>query len=75
MLRTIGRSFFRQSEMKSFDDIRLLLEAELRAAMDAHEIESVYPHQTREAMVRAIDRYRSFVRHGLIPEDLSEDGT
>lgn len=59
--------------MKSFDEIKSLLERELHVAMDARERDFLHQRQTSEAMLRAIDRYKRFVLHGVMPEDLADD--
>jgi hypothetical protein len=59
--------------MKSYDDIRSMLEAELEEAMTRHEGETLHRHHTGAALAEAIDRYRRFTNHGIIPEDIAED--
>jgi hypothetical protein len=59
--------------MKSYDEIRLMLEVELEEAMTRHEGETMHRHHTGGALAKAIDRYRRFVNHGIIPEDIADD--
>jgi len=60
-------------DMKSYDEIRSMLEAELEEAMTRHEGETLHRHHTGAALIKAIDRYRRFTNHGIIPEDFDED--
>jgi len=48
-------------------------EAELEEAMTRHEGETLHRHHTGAALAEAIDRYRRFTNHGIIPEDIAED--
>jgi hypothetical protein len=59
--------------MKSYDEIRSMLEAELEEVMTRHEAETLHRHHTGAALAKAIDRYRRFVNHGIIPDDLADD--
>ena len=58
--------------MKSYDEIRSMLEAELEEAMTRHEGETLRRHHSGAALATAIDRYRRFVNHGIIPEDIAD---
>jgi hypothetical protein len=59
--------------MKSYDDIKSMLDAELGAAITAHERELLNRHRTGEALASARERYDRFTLHGMIPEDFAED--
>lgn len=59
--------------MRSFDEIKSILENELITAIEANQREATHGHHSREAVTRAIERYKRFVEHGMIPEDLADD--
>jgi hypothetical protein len=60
-------------DMKSYNDIKFILENDLRKAAAAHECEVLDPVRTSEALAKSIERYDRFVLHGMIPEDFIED--
>ena len=49
-----------------------MLEAELEEAMTRHEGETLSRHHSGAALATAIDRYRRFVNHGIIPDDIAD---
>ena len=59
--------------MKSHDDIRFILDAELSEAVTAHERALQNQNLTGEAVAKARERYDRFVLHGMIPDDLRDD--
>ena len=58
----------------SYDEIRSVLEAEMDEALKRHQAEEQDTDRTGALLARAIDRYRQFSDHGLIPDDFQEDG-
>ena len=56
--------------MKSYDDLKSILEAELSKAVANHERER---HRTGEALAEAVDRFQRFALHGMIPEDITDE--
>ena len=59
--------------MKSYGQIKAILEAELNRAIEEHEDETTEPGRTGAAVEWARERYERFALHGMIPEDFSED--
>ena len=59
--------------MKSYDEIKTILEAELEKAMANHDREALDRHRTGAALARALDHYNRFARDGLVPEHLSNE--
>jgi hypothetical protein len=59
--------------MKSYDDLKSRLEAELSKAVTNHECEIAERHRTGEALATAVDRLQRFVLHGMIPEDITDE--
>lgn len=57
--------------LKSYDEIKAILEAALNEASAAHE--ALNEHSTRELLAKAHERYTRFILHGMIPEDLSDE--
>ena len=56
--------------MKSYDEIRDHLQAQLDEATERHAREG--SEETRTAVESARDRYERFVLHGMIPDDLAD---
>lgn len=59
--------------MKSYEEIRAILEGELNVARATHESEILNRDRTEKALARAQDRYDRFTLHGMIPDDFNED--
>jgi hypothetical protein len=56
--------------MKSYDEIREHLQAELDRAMELHSRENTTETQIELRMAQ--ERYNRFALHGMIPHDISE---
>ena len=59
--------------MKSYDEIKTILESELNEAVAIHERETLNREHTGAAVERANERYSRVALHGMIPEDFIED--
>lgn len=59
--------------MKSYDNIRSILDAALSEAVTAHERGLLNKRVTGDAVVKARERYDRFVLHGMIPDDVGDD--
>ena len=59
--------------MSPDDEIAAILDTALSEAMAIHEGEVLNRHRTGAALAQALERYNRFTRHGMIPEDLSDD--
>lgn len=59
--------------MKSYDEIKAILEAELKEATANHDRESLDRNRTGAALERALDHYNRFTLHGVVPEHLSDE--
>jgi hypothetical protein len=59
--------------MKSYDDMKSILEAQLSRAVTNHECEITERHRTGEALAVAVERLQRFVLHGMIPEDITDE--
>jgi len=57
--------------LKSYDQIKAALEAELREAKKLHEREILNRLVTRRAVRNAFKRLQRFALHGMIPEDFA----
>jgi hypothetical protein len=59
--------------LKSYDEIKAILDLELSDAMERHEREGLNWHHTGKLLAEALEHYNRFTLHGMIPEDLKED--
>ena len=57
----------------SYDEIRSVLESQVEEAMKRCECERPHTPQADTLLRQAIERYRQFAEHGLIPEDFPQD--
>ena len=59
--------------MKTYDEIKTVLESALSEANANHEREASYRYRTAELLAEARDRYERFALHGMIPDGFEED--
>jgi hypothetical protein len=59
--------------MKSYDEIKTILEAELEEAKANHDREALDRHRTGITLARVLDHYNRFTLHGVVPEHLSDE--
>ena len=69
----MGPGLHKRSSMRSYDEIKSLLEQRVDQALFRHKNEIKDRQRTSEELAQAIDTYDRFTLHGLIPDDITDN--